>query len=52
MRDYPANHRTEYIEERAKAVNRFTLEFLTDFSTKDGGIDWEKLVKFNSGKKE
>lgn len=51
MRDYPIAHRNEYEEERAKAVNRFTREFLNEFSSADGGIDWEKLVEFNSGKK-
>lgn len=49
MQDYPIVHRALYEEERAKAVNRFTLEFLQEFSTEDGGIDWEKLLRFNSG---
>lgn len=38
-----------YEDERAKAVNRFTREFLQEFSRDDGGIDWEKLLRFNSG---
>lgn len=50
MRDYPTRHRAIYDTERAKAVNRFTKEFLEEFSTEDGAIDWEKLVRFNSGK--
>jgi hypothetical protein len=50
MKEYPAQHRAVYQEERAKAVNRFTGEFLTDFAASDGSIDWEKLVRFNSGK--
>ncbi len=37
-------------QERAKAVNRFTLEFLNEFADVNGGIDWEKLLRFNSGK--
>jgi hypothetical protein len=49
MRDYPAKHRAKYQVERDKAVNRFTREFLEDFATADGAIDWEKLVTFNSG---
>ena len=27
-----------------------TAQFLNDFCAKDGKIDWEKLVKYNSGK--
>ncbi len=49
MRDAPARHRAHFDEEWAKAVNRFELEFLSDFSTSDGSIDWEKFVRFNSG---
>lgn len=50
MRDYPIRHRVCYQEEWTKAVNRFTKSFLEEFSTDDGGIDWERLVRFNSGK--
>ena len=50
MRDYPLQHRVEYLEAWTKAINRFTNEFLEYFSLPDGGIDWEKLVKYNSGK--
>lgn len=49
MRDYPAGHRPVYQEEWGKAVNRFVLEFLQEFSAPDGGIEWVKLVEFNSG---
>lgn len=49
MKDYPAEHRALYQVERDKAVNRFTLEFLTEFASADGGIDWNKLLRFNSG---
>lgn len=49
MDDYPIDHRREYDREYAKAVNRFTKEFLNEFSMPDGSIDWEKLVRFNSG---
>lgn len=49
MRDHPIRHRIEFESEWAKAVNRFELAFLHEFATPDGGIDWEKLVRFNSG---
>lgn len=34
----------------AMVINKFTKEFLATFCFEDGSIDWEKLVKFNSGK--
>jgi hypothetical protein len=37
-------------EEYAKVINRFTLEFATEYCAQDGAILWAKLVKFNSGK--
>jgi len=48
MGEYPQRHRDEYEQEWSKAINRFELEFLTEFCTADGNIDWEKLVRFNS----
>jgi hypothetical protein len=52
MKDYPIAHRLLYREEYDKAVNRFTKAFLDEFANADGGIDWDKLVKFNSGKEQ
>jgi hypothetical protein len=49
MKDYPQMHRRLYQAEWNKAVNRFEREFLLNFSTPDGEIDWDKLVNFNSG---
>jgi hypothetical protein len=43
-------HRAIYEQEWNKAVNRFEREFLNEFATEDGGINWEKLTQFNSGK--
>jgi hypothetical protein len=40
----------EYDTLLAQVINRFTLEFAKDFCKVSGEIDWEKLVKFNSGK--
>jgi hypothetical protein len=42
----------EFAEEYAKIINRFTFEFGKDYCDTNGAILWEKLVKFNSGKKE
>lgn len=50
MRDYPQNHRTQYEEEWKKALSRFVHEFGNEFAHADGSVDWEKLVRFNSGK--
>lgn len=35
----------------AQIINKFTLDFMNEFCI-DGKVDWKKLVKFNSGKKE
>ena len=32
-----------------KAANRLVREFAQEFCLEDGGIDWERLVEFNSG---
>ncbi len=37
-----------YEEELAVVINKFTAEFSADFC-RDGRIDWDKLVRFNSG---
>ncbi len=49
--DVIRKHREEYRAEYQKAVNRYVREFTTDFCRADGSIDWEKLVRFNSGTK-
>jgi hypothetical protein len=50
----PLGHRARernqaFQQEYARIVNLFTQEFIQDFCA-DGAIDWEKLVRFNSGK--
>ena len=40
----------EYMKSYSRIINRFTLEFSNHFCTKEGDINWEGLVKFNSGK--
>jgi len=40
----------EFIEAYSILINKFTLEFSTHFCV-DGKINWNKLLEFNSGKK-
>ncbi len=49
----PLGHRAkqrneEFHESYARVINRFTREFIEEFCT-DDAIDWEQLVRFNSG---
>lgn len=37
-----------FMKSYSKMTNRFTQQFAEDFCKKDGEIDWEKLVRFNS----
>lgn len=47
-----AKERNDEFQKRyAEMINVFTKEFIDDFCDKKGRIDWEKLVKFNSGSK-
>ncbi len=46
----PQVHMKKYAPQLDAALNRFTLEFTKDFCTKDGRVDWTKLVKFVSEK--
>lgn len=41
----------EFLVEYTKAINKFTLEFSTEYCAPDGSILWKKLVQFNSGMK-
>jgi len=48
---HKAKERNEkYMEQYAQMINKFTKEFINLFCGNDGSIDWEKLVKYNSGK--
>lgn len=38
-----------FLESYAQIINKFTHEFINDFCV-DGKINWERLVRFNSGK--
>jgi hypothetical protein len=39
----------EFVRSYSQMINKFTLEFATNFCKNTGEIDWEKLVRFNSG---
>jgi Type II restriction endonuclease EcoO109I len=50
----PLGHRAKerneaFQSEYAKVITRFTGEFISDFCNPDGGIIFEKVLKFNSG---
>jgi hypothetical protein len=42
----------DYLEKYACMKNRFVKKFIDLFCDNDGKIDWNKLVEFNSGKKQ
>jgi hypothetical protein len=49
----PLGHRAKeknelFMQEYAKVINKFNLEFITTFCDADGNILWEDIVKFNS----
>ena len=49
----PLGHKSKeknevYIESYSKLINKLTKELIKDFCRKDGSIDWDKLVIFNS----
>jgi Type II restriction endonuclease EcoO109I len=39
----------DFLQSYSKKLNKFTTEFATEFCTPDGAIDWDKLVRYNSG---
>lgn len=46
---YKAKERNEeFTREYSKIINKLTLGFTNKFCTKDGTIDWEKLIEYNS----
>jgi len=51
MKGRPEIHRQYFEEEWAKAVNRFTGEFIKEYCEKDGSINWHAMVEFNSGRR-
>lgn len=49
MGDKPKEHLPAFRDAYSAALNRFVRDFIDDFCFEDGRIDWEKLVRFNSG---
>ena len=49
MGDLPETYVARFQESYTKASNRLVREFSNNFCREDGGIDWEKLIRFNSG---
>jgi hypothetical protein len=49
MEKLPEKYIEEFNEAYADASNRLVREFIESFCSEDGSIDWEKLVRFNSG---
>lgn len=45
----PEQYVEAFDEAYQKVANRLVKEFTNEFCKDDGGIDWEKLVRFNSG---
>jgi hypothetical protein len=41
-------HNKFFLKEKSKVINKFTQEFLGEFC-RDGEIDWDSIVRFNSG---
>ncbi|MGZ6368044.1 MAG: PmeII family type II restriction endonuclease [Ktedonobacteraceae bacterium] len=46
----PTQNRLEFMDAWAKTLNRLVHEFLNNFGNPDGTIDWENLLRYNSGK--
>lgn len=42
------HHNTVFLEQKAQVINQLTQTLITDFCI-DGVIDWEKIVRLNSG---
>lgn len=49
MGNLPEKYVKKFNSSYQKASNRLVREFTQEFCLEDGSIDWEKLVKFNSG---
>ena len=49
MDKLPEKYVEDFDASYQRAGNRLVKEFTTEFCLEDGSIDWEKLVRFNSG---
>jgi len=52
MGTLPEQYLEDYKTAYNKALNRLVRDFSTMFCKADGAIDWEKLVRYNSGKEK
>ena len=50
MGSLPEQHRLQYDEERAALSNRLDKQFVLNFVDRGGRIQWDKLVRYNSGR--
>lgn len=50
MRDHPKQHRVEFQEAWIAARSRFINDILRNFGTPKSTIDWDRLLRYNSGK--
>jgi hypothetical protein len=50
MDKLPEKYIDNFEKSYQKAANRLVKEFTNEFCLDDGGINWEKLVQYNSGK--
>lgn len=41
-------HNDKFLKQKGRVINLFTQEFIASYCS-DGSIDWQKLVRFNSG---
>ncbi len=39
----------EYFQKKNEATNRLVRDFIAEFCSRSGAIDWKKLVRYNSG---
>jgi len=47
---YKADQLTNsFNEKKSELINKFTLEFIKEFCNKNGKINWDEIVTFNSG---
>lgn len=51
MEEIPKKHMEKYKPKYDASLNKLTNDFSKEFCNNDGSINWEKLVKFVSGKK-
>lgn len=47
-KEYPTQAHIEFEKAWSQALNRLELEFLQNFATEEGAIDWEKIVRFST----